>query len=415
MTGHVVVVGGGHAGVELAATVRAADPLAALTILGEEPHLPYHRPPLSKGILGATNPTEDSAVVGLRALKWFEQKDIALRTGDPVVQIDCNQRAVKLSSGAEVAYDQLVLATGSRNLELKVPGGDLPGVHYLRTFDEAVQLRSALRCGGSVVVVGGGFIGLEIAACASKVMRSVTVVEAANRLLPRSVSEVTAVHLSDMHAANGVAVLVGQSVTRIIEDAGRAAGVVTSAGTVLPCDLVVVGIGVVPATELAVSAGLRVDNGVLVDSFLRTSDERISAIGDCAAFPSADRDGGQVRLESVQNAVGHARCLAARLTGTGAPYSAVPWFWTEQYGAKVQMVGLVQGHDRTVVRRSQDNSGFSVFCYAGERLLGVESVNRVRDHVGARALLENRIDLAPELAARPDVDLRQIAHSAPAA
>lgn len=383
MSERVVIVGAGQAGFETATSLRSKGFNGEITILGDEPGVPYQRPPLSKAFLKG-DPDPDS--VALRPLEYFASHRIDLRCAHPVVHIDRDARAVELLNGARIEYDHLVLATGTRNRVLPVPGAELDGVHYLRTLNEAHQLASTLSSCKSVVVVGGGFIGLEVAAAAKRHGAEVTIVEALDRPMARAVSETISAFFVDEHARRGVRWQLGVGVESVVEKNGRAVGVRTSDGTTIDADIIVVGIGVLPNSELASAAGLAVENGIVVDLHLLTEDPRISAIGDCASYPNTAGT-GRLRLESIQNAVDHARCVANRLVGNDLPYSSVPWFWTEQYSSKLQMAGLVAGHDSTVVRGSIENGEFSVFCFAGDQLLGVESVNRTRDHMAARKLL----------------------------
>lgn len=258
------------------------------------------------------------------------------------------------------------------------------------------------------MVIGGGFIGLEVAAAARTRGVTTTIVESLDRPMARAVSETVSKFFVDEHARHEVQWRLNTSVTEIVEKNGRAGGVRIATGEVIDADIIVVGIGVMPNTELAERAGLAVDNGIVVDLHLLTEDPAISAIGDCASYPNTAGT-GRLRLESIQNAVDHARCVANRLVGNDLPYQSVPWFWTEQYASKLQMAGLVTGYDNTVVRGSLEEGAFSVFCFAGDRLLGVESVNRTRDHMAARKLLAAGKSLSRDECADPAVDLKALA------
>lgn len=405
MNDSVVIVGAGQAGFEAATSLRSKGYAGDITVIGDEAGVPYQRPPLSKAYLkGQADP--DS--VALRPLDYFPAHRIDLRCAYPVVDIDRPGKTVELANGTRVGYDHLILATGTRNRTLPVPGADLPGVQYLRTLSEAQQLAGELTFCTSVVVIGGGFIGLEVAAAARGHGAAVTVVEALDRPMARAVSEAISSFFVDEHTRHGVTWRLGTGVTEIVEKQGRAAGVRTGDGDIIDADIIVVGIGVIPNTELAERAGLAVDNGIVVDLHLLTDDPAISAIGDCASYPNTAGT-GRLRLESIQNAVDHARCVANRLVGNDLPYESVPWFWTEQYTSKLQMAGLVTGYDHTIVRGSLADGAFSVFCFAGERLLGVESVNRTRDHMAARKLLAAGKTLSREQVEDPEVDLKALA------
>lgn len=399
----VVVVGCGQAGFEAAVNLRSRGFTGSITLIGDEPGVPYQRPPLSKAYLHGLPDRESLA---LRPAEYFDQHDIALVCGKPAVRIDRDGRHVELIDGTLLKYDHLVLAAGARNRALQVPGADLPGVHYLRTAEEAESLTARLDTAASLVVVGAGFIGLEVAAAARKKGIEVTVVEALSRPMARALSEAMSEYFSNAHRQHGVDLRLSTGVEEIIAVDKRAGGVVTTSGEVIPADVIVVGIGVVPNVELAVRAGLPVDNGIVVNEFLRTTDDHISAIGDCAAFPVAGF-AGLVRLESVQNAVDQARCVAAQLAGSTASYRSVPWFWSEQFESKLQIAGLTTGADTRVVRGSVGDGAFSIFCFEGGRLLGVESVNKPRDHMAARKLLAEGVPLAPDQAADTSYDLKQ--------
>jgi 3-phenylpropionate/trans-cinnamate dioxygenase ferredoxin reductase subunit len=405
----LVVVGAGQAAAQLAMSLRQKGYDAPITLVGDEPHLPYERPPLSKAHLGTESrdtPSTDDELL-LRPATFWAAKDVTIHTGRTVVGIDRVARAVTLDAaggGGILRYDHLVLATGAA--PRRVAGADLAGVHVLRTRDDADRLRAELADATDVVVVGAGFIGLEVAAAARKRGAAVTLLEMTGRAMGRVVSERTAAGFVDEHRRHGVDVRFGTGLAAVLGDgAGQVRAVVPHPGVELPCDVLVLGVGVEPRTELAEAAGLTCRNGIAVDATLRTGDPWISAIGDCAAFPSVHAGGVEVRLEAVQNAVDHARCVADRITGSPRPYTAVPWFWTHQYDLKLQVAGLVTGYDTAVLRGDPATGSYSVFCFAGTRLLGVESVNRPADHLLARALLAGDHSLTPDVVADPDADL----------
>lgn len=408
----VVVVGAGQAGFQAAASLREAGFGGTLTVVGDEAVAPYQRPPLSKAYLTGKATGETLA---LRPPGYYADHRIALRLGTRAVALDRAVRQVALASGERLPYDHLILATGARNRTLPVPGADLAGVLQLRTLADADDIRRRLAGVERVVIVGAGFIGLEFAAVAAARAIAVTVVEAAGRVMSRAVSEPVSAFFRAAHEAAGIRFAFGAGVGRIAGTDGRVAAVETADGRVVPADLVLVGIGVVPNVDLAVAAGLSVADGILVDHALLTSDPSISAIGDCAAFPSAFAGGAPTRIESVQNAVDQARCVAARLTGRAAPYAALPWFWSDQGRWKLQIAGLARPHDRTVTRGDPANGPFSVFCYREGHLVGVESVNRPADHMIARRLLAARAALAPDQAGDPSFDLRAAIGTAAAA
>jgi len=396
----VVIVGAGQAGFQTALSLRQEGFSGKVVLIGDEPSLPYQRPPLSKAYLFGK--------VGLDALRFRQEKfygdhRIEVRH-DLVAAIDRTNRSVILGSGTSVPYDHLVLAVGAHNRALPVPGAELDGVLGLRTLADADALRARLKEAKNVVVVGAGFIGLEFAAVANTLGANVH--ELADRAMARAVTSEMSNLFADAHRSWGVHLEFRQGLSSIEGSQGKVAAVKTTHGGRLPADLVVFGVGVLPNVQLAAEAGLDVENGIRVDAHLVTSDPAISAIGDCAQFPSLEA-GGTVRLESVQNATDQARTVAARLAGKPArPYAAVPWFWTDQGDLKLQMVGLVQGCDETVVLGSAEAWSFSVLCFRHKQLIAVESVNRAADHVAARRLLARTSTLSPQEAATLRFDLK---------
>jgi len=405
--GRIVVVGSGHAGFQVAASLREFGYAGPVTLVGEEPRLPYERPPLSKSYISGGVAEETLA---FRPRSYYSDKELELFLGDPALEIDRAAGVVHLASGGDVTYDQLVLATGARPRRIPIAGSDLDGVVGLQSAADAADLRSRLGSAASIVVVGGGFIGLEVAATARRFGLEVTVVEALPRLMSRAVSATVSEYYRDQHQAWGTEILLGSAVEAIGGRNGRATVVLTSDGREIPADLVVVGVGVRPNDELAERSGLAVGDGVLVDEELTTSDRRISAIGDCARFPGS-WSGQLERLESVQNATDQGRFAAARLaTGAAGPYRQLPWFWSDQGDLKLQIAGITSGSDQVVLRGDPTGRSFSAFAFRQGSLLGVESVNAPMDHLAARLLLDvNRpgvAPLSPDQAADPTFDLR---------
>lgn len=378
----VVIIGGGQGGFQTAASLRAEGYQEGITLIGDEPGVPYQRPPLSKGYLMGK---QEQRHTELRPAAFFETHRITRITARATA-IDRDSRRVTLDSGEQIEYDTLVLATGARNRQLP-----LPDVFYLRTLAEAAELRQRLRDANDVAIIGGGFIGLEIAAAARTLGKRVTVIEASPRLMARVVAPVVSEYFQAQHTAQGVEILLNATFESVRPKA----------------DLVIAGIGVVPNLELAQDAGLPVANGITVDASLRTADERIYAIGDCAEYPNSFAE-CSVRLESVQNAVDQAACVAKAIVGRAARYEAVPWFWTDQYDIHMQMAGLPHGFDQVVSRGDPESRKFSVFYFREGGLRAVDSINRPAEHLAARKLIGARVKLSPDQARDESFDLKAV-------
>ncbi|EIV92871.1 NAD(P)/FAD-dependent oxidoreductase [Frankia sp. QA3] len=403
------MVGAGQAGVQAALSLRHGGFDGAVTVIGDEPELPYQRPPLSKEFLA--DPGQQP--LPLRAERFYDAHDIRLLRGERVVTLDRAAREVHLGSGGRLAFDHLVLALGARNRTLPVPGHDADGVLTLRTLRDAERLRDRLAGATSAVVVGGGFIGLEFASVARARGIPTLLVEAGERTMARAVSPAVSGFLTAGHRRAGVRILLGTTVRRLLARRGRVVGVETDDGRRHPADLVLVAVGAVPNVGLAAGAGLPTADGILVDACLRTPDPRVFAVGDCARYPSP-AVGSPVRLESVQNAADHGRCVAETLLrGQPTPYRAVPWFWSDQGELRLQIAGVPTGAERAVLRGDPDAGAFSVFSFVAGRLVAVESVNRPADHLAARRLLADGRPLTPEQAADPSFDLRSHSRSRP--
>ncbi|UYP17915.1 FAD-dependent oxidoreductase [Rhodococcus sp. Z13] len=398
-----VIVGGGQAGHTTATALRAAGYDAPITVIGDEPAVPYQRPPLSKRYLLREIGPEHLALGG-------RAPEVELRTGERVTAIDVDARVVVCEGGTKVPYDNLVIATGTRARRLPEPlAGGLTGVHVLRTLADADALAASLADAKSVLVLGGGFIGLEFAAVAARLGRKVTVVER-GRILQRAVSEQVSEHLRSVHLGNGVEFLEGHELERFDDVDGRVVAGVTTDGTRVDADLVLVGIGAEPVAELAAEAGVRVDNGITVDELGRTSAPDVYAVGDCANFAWR---GGRLRLESVQNAEYMAKAAAAHIAGRDVPPRPAPWFWSDQYDVKLQIAGLLDGGgDSVVTRRTEDGSGFSLWHYRGDELLAVEALNDPGSFLTARRLMDRGISPARHIVANESLGIRDIAAQA---
>jgi 3-phenylpropionate/trans-cinnamate dioxygenase ferredoxin reductase subunit len=402
----IVIVGAGHAGVQAAASLREEGADDAIVLLSGEPDLPYQRPPLSKAFLKGQM---DRAGLPLRAEQFYRDKNVDLRLGVQAKRIDLAGKRVELSSGAAEPFDHLILATGARPRPFDVPGAGLEGVLGLRNIADAATIRERLGVGRRVVVVGAGFIGLEIAATALALGGDVTVVEIA-RPLGRAVSPSTSDFFLDAHKAFGARFRLGVGVEAIEGANGAVAAVVLGDGERLAADLVIVGVGVLAEDRLAREAGLACDNGIVVDGELVASDPAVSAIGDCAQFPHHSA-GQLLRLESVQNATDQAKCVARRLTGKPERYAALPWFWSDQGDLKLQIAGLSNGVDRWTLRGDPNYRAYAVFGFRGGALAVVETVNRGAEHMAARRIIGGHLPITPDEAADPAFDLRKLALS----
>jgi len=378
----VVIIGAGHGGVQAAASLREEGYQGPVRLIGDEQELPYHKPPLSKAFIK----DKEAKPQILRADAFFSGANIDLLLGEHVKSLDPAAKQLTLASGATLAFDKAILATGSRPRVLPVEGGPLEGMLSLRSIADARAIRELAYTVEDVVVLGGGFIGLEIAATLAAAGRRVTVVEAQDRLLARVLPAAISSHVASRLTASGVRLLMGTTVGRIEGENGRVAAVITSTGERIPARMIIVGIGVVPNVELAAEAGIATANGIRVDQHMQTSAPDILAIGDVANYRHW-MTGDDVRLESVQNATDQARLAARTITGHGESYSAVPWFWSDIGDMKLQMVGLTGGSDRQVVTGDPADNKFSVFHYKGDRLLGIESVNRPADHMLGRKMM----------------------------
>jgi 3-phenylpropionate/trans-cinnamate dioxygenase ferredoxin reductase subunit len=399
--GPIVIVGGGHAGAALCGALAAAGQGARTHLVCAEGELPYQRPPLSKAFL--KSPAE--ALQLHRNEAWYAESGITLHRADPALAIDRAARVLRLRSAATLPYEWLVLATGATARALPGLPTTLANVAVLRSAADALRLRTLLEAATRVTVLGGGFLGLEIAATAAVMGKSVSVLEAAPRLLQRSVSPELAGHVLDGHRAIGSDVRLGVAVGDFVIDGDRLAALSVNGRREL-VELLVMGIGAAPDTALAQAAGLVCDNGVAVDAAMRSSDPAILAIGDCASFPEHGST-RRLRLESVQNANDQARTALATIQGAPEPYRALPWFWSEQGGMRLQMAGLMPAEGVRHRRPGATPASFSLLHYVGDRLACVESVNAPLDHMAARKLLEAGKSPAPALACDPAVPLKQ--------
>ncbi len=400
-----VVVGAGQAAGQLVESLRQEGFTGEIVLIGEEPYKPYQRPPLSKKFL-AGEMAEERLMV--RNDAFYEKNRVTLKLGQHVDAIDRAAKTVTLANGDKIAYDKLAITTGTRVRKIPIPGADLKGVLYSRGIDDIALMKGFLDSSPDVAIVGAGFIGLETAAVLRKMGKNVTVIEMQDRVMPRVVAPLVSAFYQKAHEGHGVVVRTNVSTVSFEGDAdGRVCAVKLGDGSTIPAQMVVVGIGVIPNVELAQAAGLACDNGITVDDHARTSDPDIVAAGDVANHPNS-YFARRVRLESVHNAIEQAKTAAATLCGTSKVYEQYPWFWSDQYDLKLQMVGLSTGYDTTIVRGNIEDNAFSVFYFQGSTLLAVDSINKPADHMQAKRILNGRLILTQEQAADLNCDLKQV-------
>ncbi len=405
MLRQVVIVGAGQAAVQAVETLRRRGYDGRIALIGDEPHEPYQRPPLSKAFLGGALEIER---LWLRAPQFYADHHVELHLGRRVARLDRDRDRVELDAGAAVPFEALLLATGGSARGAPVPGIHLDGVYTLRTLVDAQRLRQELRAGLRLVVVGGGYIGLEVAATSRKLGLEVTVLEMADRLMSR----VVAVPVSDFfeaeHARQGVQVRCGARVRALsaaTPASTRVGRVLCEDGTVFPADLVLIAVGIAPAEEIAAAAGLACANGIVVDEHCRTTDARIYAAGDCASHPSP-RYARRVRLESVDNAFEQGASAALNLLGIPTVHDKVPWFWSDQFDLKLVIVGLSHDHDAVVLRGNPESRSFSLCYLRRGELIAIDTVNRPKDQIAARKLIASRARFDPRLLEKADLPLK---------
>ncbi len=397
---HIVVIGAGQAGASAVARLRKSGHKGPVTLIGEEPVPPYQRPPLSKAYLLGDMTVER---LFLRPEAMYAEQDITLRTGVVVTALDTAAKLVHLGDET-IAYDTAILTTGSRPRRLPAAiGGDLAGVHVVRTLADVDAMRGDVRDGARALIVGGGYIGLEAAAVAAKLGVHVTLVEMAPRILQRVAAPETSNFFRALHQAHGVDIREGVGLDRLVGD-DRVTGAILSDGTELDVDFVIAGVGIVPDTALAEAAGIAVDNGIAVDALGRTSAPDVWAAGDCCSFPHRD---GRLRLESVPNAIDQAECVADNILGANTPYVPQPWFWSDQYDVKLQIAGLNTGYDRVITRQG-DGHTVSFWYYTGDQLVAVDAMNDPRAYMVGKRLIDGGKTADPGVVGDPSADLKPL-------
>ncbi|HBK91639.1 MAG TPA: pyridine nucleotide-disulfide oxidoreductase [Parvularcula sp.] len=404
MSGQAVIIGAGQAGAQGAQSLRAAGYEGRIILLGEEPAAPYQRPPLSKAYLQGTLSADRLA---LKPEAFYAQNGVDLRLGVKAAAIDRKNARVAIEGGEAIAYDRLLLATGAPPRRLHCPGTELTGVHYLRTIADCEGLRPVLAGARRLVIVGAGYIGLEVAASARKAGREVTVLEAQARVLQRVAGPEISAFFESLHRAHGVDLRLGAALSHF-EGRGRIERAALMSGETIDCDAALIGVGAMPAIELAKDAGLAIDNGVTTDEHAATSDPAIYAAGDCASHPSK-LYGRRMRLESVPNAIEQAKVAAANMAGGSLVYDAVPWFWSDQYDVKLQTAGVAEGADETVVRGDPAAARFTVWSLKEGRVLAVDAVNDPGGFLAAKKIIAAKTPLDAKTLADPATDLKSLA------
>jgi 3-phenylpropionate/trans-cinnamate dioxygenase ferredoxin reductase component len=405
VTRKVIIAGAGHAAGQAVATLRQKKWPGEIVLAGEEPWLPYQRPPLSKKFLAGELPAERLYV---KPPAFYEDPSITLKLETRVDGIDRAARSLLFKGGGSLGYDVLILALGARARRLPpLPGSDLAGIHYLRNVQDVQQIQQGLIEGRHLVIIGAGYIGLEVAAVASRLGLNVTVVEMQDRVMKRVVAPPVSAFYAREHREHGVELRL-QTGLAGFSGQEQVDGVILADGSVLPADLVVIGIGIVPNTEVAAAAGLEVSDGIVVDEHCRTSDERIYAVGDCTMHPNS-LIGRSVRLESVQNALEQARTAASNICGEDSRYAEIPWFWSDQYDLKLQIAGLSQGYDSAVVRGDPGKRSFSCVYLSGSRILAVDAINNPKDFLQSKKLIADRARMDLERLADASIELKELA------
>ena len=396
----MVIIGAGHAAGQAAASLRQEKYTGPITIIGDETHVPYQRPPLSKAYLSGSQEVER---VYLRAEKFYNEKDIDLRLSTRATVIDRNAKTVELEGGEKIDYDKLLISTGSRPRELSIPGSDLNGIHYLRTIEDVNGIRASMNEGANLVIVGGGYIGLEVAAVSKELGLNVDVLEMEQRILQRVTTPTMSTYYDALHRGRGVNIHTNTGVTGFSGN-GKVEKVLCG-DTEFDADLVIVGIGIIPNIELAEAAGLHCDNGILVDDHCQTSDPDIYAAGDCTNHPNALLN-RRLRLESVPNAMDQARTSAANMLGGDKSYAAIPWFWSDQYELKLQMVGFSADGNREVLRGDMASNQFAVFYLNDSTVVAADAVNSPKEFMLCKQLVGKSVDA--EVLSDPAADLKSL-------
>lgn len=408
MTDNIIIAGAGHAAGQAIVSLRQGGFSGQITIVGEEPYLPYQRPPLSKKFLAGELEIHR---LHIRQERFYAEHDVDVRLSTRAEEIDPHAQSVLLSDDSRLSYDRLVLATGSRVRKLDIPGADLDGVHYLRTIDDVRGIQAGFKPGARLIIIGAGYIGLEVAAVAVKKGLSVTVLEVADRVMQRVVAPEVSEFFQRVHHEEGVDIRCNRDPGGILIGDTHVRAVKSPDGIELPADLVVIGVGILPVVDIAESAGLECDNGILVDEFCRTSDRNILAIGDCTNHPNQLLC-RRLRLECVHNAQEQAKTAASTILGKLEPYAQIPWFWSDQYDLKLQIVGISGDHDRVILRGDPETRSFAAFYMRGDLLIAVDAINRPREFMLSKKLIAHGARVEPEILSDTSIPFKDLATAA---
>ena len=400
---NLVIIGTGQSAAQCALTLRRNMFKDNITMIGEEKHLPYQRPPLSKEFLSGEVSLER---VFMKSKEFFDQNDVTIFTSTPVISIDRNKKILSLSNQEDLTYNKLVIATGSRVRKLNVEGSSLKNISYLRSIEDANRLKEYFKFGKKLVIVGAGYVGLEVAATAVKKGINVTLIEMENRIMSRTVDPVISKYFDSLHRQNGVEIFLEAALEKF-EGKDAVERVICSNGQIIEADGVLIGVGILPNQELAESAGLNCNNGILVDEFGRTEDTSIFACGDCTNHPNAYLN-KNLRLESVHNALEQAKTVAMSLLGKQEKYNQVPWFWSDQYDKKLQIVGFSDDHDELVIRGSIEEDNFMLFFLKEGKLIAVNAVNNPKEFLICKKLVANRQKISSDAISNQSVDLKEL-------
>ena len=400
---HLVIVGAGQSAIQCITSLRKEDYPGLITLVGEEEHLPYQRPPLSKGFLEDTVSNER---LYFKKLEFFVENKVQLKLGTKAEEIDIENNNIHLSDNTKLSFDKLVFATGSSVRKLDFPGKDLNSIHYLRGLDDALSIKKDLQTRQNIVVVGAGYIGLEVAAIAAKQNKSVTVIEMADRVMNRTVDPQISDYYLKLHQKNDVTFKFNTSLKEIV-GASNPKKVICSDGTEVKADMVIIGAGIMPNVELAENAGLSCDNGIIVNEFGKTDHANIYACGDCTNHPNKLLN-KKIRLESVHNAMEQSKTVASSIINKSIEYNQIPWFWSDQYDHKLQIVGLSGEHDKVIMRGDMSEAKFMLFYTKDEKLIAVDAVNNSKEFLICKKLVANKVTIKPDEISNPDTNLNDL-------